>query len=70
MRFVDSNVLVYAVWSPEPGSLDTGPAGVLRSGDTPDAFECKKVLSEDFNPDQDYDGVRAVNPFGPASSEF
>ena len=29
--------------------------------------ECVHIFSEDFNPGQSYNGIVAVNPFGPAS---
>ena len=29
---------------------------------------CDTLLTEDLNPGQDYDGVRAVNPFAPSGT--
>ncbi|MDI6631236.1 MAG: PIN domain-containing protein [Thermoanaerobacteraceae bacterium] len=38
-------------------------AMVIRSAQ---ALDCAVIWSEDLNPGQAYDGVRVVNPFGPA----
>ena len=32
------------------------------------AAGCRTVYTEDLNPDQDYDGVRVVNPFADATA--
>ena len=51
MRFVDTNVLLYAV-----NSAILAAARKLR---------CDAVYSEDLSAEQDYDGLRVINPFAP-----
>ncbi len=47
--FIDANILVYAYDSHEPQKQERA--------------ECVQIFSEDFNSDQLYNGVVAVNPF-------
>ncbi len=56
MRFVDTNVLLYAI-SKDPGER--------RKTDI--AMGCDTLLSEDLSDGQSYAGVRVRNPFRAAS---
>ena len=40
--------------------LSYGDSAILAAAHT---SGCRTVYSEDFNPEQDYDGVRIINPF-------
>ena len=64
MRFVDTDVLLYAV-SRDPEERDKAArANEIHRGKPPPSG-CAVVLSEDLSDEQDYGGVRVENPFHP-----
>ena len=78
MRFVDTNVLLYAI-SRDPAEQDKAKPALMAALTTRQRFQlsywdsaiieasramgCAEVLSEDLGDGQDYAGIRVINPF-------
>lgn len=67
MRFVDTNVLLYAISRDEDEDekaqrfvISYWDAAIIEAAH---AAGCDVVLSEDLDDGQRYDGVRVLNPF-------